>query len=85
MCRKNNLTIPDDLSIVSFDNQDIIKHLEVPLTSIAQCPQEIGLKAIRMLFEKINSEDENQELIQQIYYPTKLIVRDSCLKLEENH
>ena len=83
MCRKKNIRIPGDLSIVGFDNQEVVKHLEVPLTSIAQFPQKMGVCALRMLIQKINSkpEDESSDLIHQIYYPTELIIRESSTRL----
>lgn len=85
MCRKKGIIIPEDLSVVGFDNLDLTEHLEVPLTTIAQFPREIGYHAARLLVDKIKAGNEiNKKMIHQIYYPVELVVRDSCQKVQES-
>ncbi|SHF19165.1 GntR family transcriptional regulator, arabinose operon transcriptional repressor [Marinitoga hydrogenitolerans DSM 16785] len=84
MCRVKGISIPNDISLVGFDNLEFIKHLEVPLTTIAQFSKEIGFSAAKLLINKIkvkynNTIDKiNKELLHQIYYPVELVIRDSC-------
>ena len=47
ICREKGIVIPDDLSIIGFDNLDVVRHLPVPLTTVAQFPREIGRCAAR--------------------------------------
>jgi len=68
------LRIPDDLSLVGFDDIDIISHLEVPLTTVAQDKYAIGSKAAELLIDKIEGREKGS---RQIVIPTKLIVRES--------
>ncbi|MDN5343467.1 GntR family transcriptional regulator [Oceanotoga sp. DSM 15011] len=80
MARKKNLKIPKDFSIVGFDNNEVVKHIEVPLTTIAQFPEKIGYHAAELLIQKINNKNSNDlssRMVHQIYYPTKLIIRSS--------
>ncbi|MFW6271306.1 MAG: GntR family transcriptional regulator [Bacillota bacterium] len=83
MCRKNNINIPDDVSLVGYDNIESIKHIDVPLTSIAQFPQEMGMVAAERVLEKIeNKNSRKKELKKQIYYPVELVVRQSTAEFE---
>ncbi len=86
MCREKGILLPRELSLVSFDNLDVVKHLEVPLTSIAQQSKKIGQRAARLLLDKIRLKEEGDygefQVSQQLYYPTELIERDSCLPLD---
>ena len=75
-CKKENIKIPQELSLITFDDSDIIKHIEPPLTSIAQFPREIGKNAAELITKKINQNEKS--LIKQFYCPVELIIRDSC-------
>ncbi len=81
MSREKNINIPKDLSLITFDNTDIVKHLQVPLTSVVQSTEDIGKKAVELLVEKVNNKDEQNKIVQQIYYPVELVIRDSCSEL----
>lgn len=50
------ISIPDDLSVVGFDNLPVCDHLQVPLTSVAQDFVSIGNKAVELISQKINGE-----------------------------
>lgn len=85
MCREKDINIPRDLSLIGFDDLNFVKHLEVPLTTVAQFPRDIGFTAAKLLIKKIeeysNSSNNNKILTKEIYYPIELRKRSSCLKL----
>jgi LacI family transcriptional regulator len=68
------LQVPDDLSVVGFDDMDIVAHLEVPLTTVAQDVFGLGVRAAQLLIERIEGYygPSRQEII-----PTQLRVRAS--------
>ena len=68
------LRVPDDLSVVGFDDMDIVAHLEVPLTTVAQDVFGLGQRAAELLIERIEGYNgpSRQELL-----PTQLRVRAS--------
>jgi LacI family transcriptional regulator len=48
--RQRGLTIPGDLSIVGFNNQDVISaHLRPPLSTVQLPHYELGAAGVRML------------------------------------
>lgn len=65
--------IPEDLSVIGFDNIDLACHLQVPLTTVAQDFHSIGRIAAELIMERINDDSEPR----QVVLPTELIVRSS--------
>ncbi|MFS0821527.1 LacI family DNA-binding transcriptional regulator [Bacillus sp. 1P02SD] len=72
--RELQLRIPEDLSIVSFDNTILARTTVPSLTSIAQPVEEMGAKIVDLLLEEIEEHKENKE---QILFVPELIVRGS--------
>lgn len=85
-CRATNLVIPDDLSLISFDDPSILHHLEVSLTTVIQHTEMIGYRAVRLLIEEISNQEKcGRDYIRsytQCYYPVRLIERESCRRLD---
>lgn len=77
VAKKLHLNIPQDLSIVGYDNIDIVTHLEVPLTTIHQAKYEMGMEAARILIEKIKQKDNT---FKKVILPTQLLIRKSCTR-----
>jgi len=73
---EKGLHVPDDLSIVGFDN--IAEANYLGLTTIDQSLSEMGYVAAQMLFKLVNGKS----LENQIYkMRTKLVIRGSCRAL----
>jgi LacI family transcriptional regulator len=70
------IRIPDDLSIVGFDNISEARFLG--LTTVDQFLADMGYVAIQMLIKLINNEPLDVQ-IQKM--PTKLVERNSCRNL----
>jgi GntR family transcriptional regulator of arabinose operon len=68
------LSVPEDLSIIGFDNLDISEHLDPPLTTIAQPFLKIGQTAAQMLIQRIEGDSQ---YLRQVTIPPDLIVRAS--------
>jgi len=67
------LKVPDDLSVVGFDNIPEAEHLG--LTTVDQFISEMGYIAMRMLMRIVEGEKLEHQTYQM---PTKLIIRRSC-------
>ena len=52
--KKQGVRIPQDLSLIGFDNNEVCEIVEPSLTTIAQPTDKIGTMAAKMLFNKIN-------------------------------
>jgi LacI family transcriptional regulator len=78
---EEGLRIPDDISLVSFDDQPYSAHLAAPMTAVAQRYVEMGQIAVKLLFDRIQSPDRVGQ--GGILLPTNLVVRGSVRKLNE--
>jgi LacI family transcriptional regulator len=72
--KEMKLTIPDDISIVSWDDNEITKLYEI--TAINQQVEKIGELAVENIFQMINFKGETEP--SKIVLKTNLIVRNSC-------
>jgi LacI family transcriptional regulator, repressor for deo operon, udp, cdd, tsx, nupC, and nupG len=71
--RVRGLSVPEDLSMVGFDDQTTAAFYNPPLTTIHTPCREIGRRATLELIEQIAGRESTGETV----LPTKLIVRDS--------
>jgi len=77
-----NLRIPDDISIVGFDDIDLSKMAIPPLTTVRVYKEELGSVAVRQLRQAINEEQTGHT---KIIIPVKLIKRSSVKKIGVAH
>jgi GntR family transcriptional regulator of arabinose operon len=68
------LHIPGDLSVVGFDDLDIVAHVEVPLTTVAQNAFALGKCAAELLIDRIEGYSGPP---RREYLPTQLRARAS--------
>ncbi len=69
---KRGLHVPDDVSLVGFDDLALAAHMAPPLTTVHQASMELGLTAARSLLALLNDEKPKLALPEP-----RLIVRDS--------
>ncbi len=78
--RECGLRIPDDISIIGFDDVPQASFVYPKLTTVRQPLEQMGQVAVKMLLEQI--EDQNRPP-QKVALATQLVVRDSCAPLRE--
>ncbi len=71
---EENLSIPEDISLIGFDNQKFSENLSPPLTTIAQPFYSIGKNAAKILIKKISGVSDR---IKQITLSPELIIRST--------
>lgn len=80
MAKKLKIYVPDDLSIVGYDNTEICRYTEPPLTSVNQPMEEMGRKACQLLFERI----ENPDLpARKLIFDVEIVERGSTGKIKK--
>ncbi len=70
--------IPDDYSVIGYDNILATKYLAPPLTTIHQPKKRTGLYSINLLLEQINNDSKE---LKKIILSPELIVRGSVKKI----
>lgn len=73
MLHKLGLTVPKDLSIVGFDDQNMAAFYNPPLTTVYIPRQELGRRAALELIEQL----EGHEVAHEVVLPTRLVIRES--------
>nr|WP_304220035.1 LacI family DNA-binding transcriptional regulator [Fredinandcohnia onubensis] len=73
--QEKGLTIPNDISIVSFDDLEMSPFINPPLTTVRVHKEELGRISVKLLSQRIMGEIT---LPLTTYLPTELIVRKSC-------
>lgn len=72
---KKNLRIPEDISVIGYDDIAQAKQMTPPLTTIHQPIYEIGLTAVKLITEIV--EQGYHTMAHSINLPVELIIRDS--------
>jgi DNA-binding LacI/PurR family transcriptional regulator len=70
------INVPNDLSIVGYDDIDLATHLSPPLTTVSQPTERMAEMAIDLLISRLRQERKEER--KQVVIPSKLIIRDSC-------
>lgn len=76
--KEYNLKIPDDISIVGFDDLDELRYIEPALTTNRSPIKEIAELSFKMLLDSMNMTSSNSE---KIVLKTELIQRESVKKI----
>ena len=80
--RDAGLRIPEDVSIVGFDDIKIVSFLEVPLTTVNQQQHTMGSDAANILIDRIEKKITDEP--QQVILKPQLVIRKSCAALKYN-
>jgi LacI family transcriptional regulator len=70
------LSIPGDVAVVSFDDLDAYRLSNPPVTAVSQPLKGIGVEAVRLLLEQINSKKRKTPR-KRVVLEAKLIERES--------
>jgi LacI family transcriptional regulator len=72
---KQNLSIPDQIALIGFDDSVWAEALVPPLTAVKQPGYELGVSAAKLLFKRLKNKDS--KIINVLLNP-ELIIRESC-------
>ena len=75
-----NLRIPDDISVIGFDDLPAASYAGIHLSTIRQNVPDMGLRSVESLIEQIGNENIAPH---HIILDTELIIRESCFRIKE--
>ncbi len=76
--RELGLSIPNDVSVIGFDDSPVATLLDPPLTVVAQSAYEMGRSAAKLIIEQIETGSALKPASSMVRFPMRLIVRQSC-------
>ena len=80
--RRHGLCVPDDISLVAFDDPLSAAHLTPPLTTVRQPIYRLGRRAAQRLLHALQGKSRLQGME---ILPTELIIRDSARRVAAGH
>ena len=78
---QQGLKVPDDISIIGFDDVEVASQINPALTTLAAPIAETAKLALDMLTSLMNGEETEAK---HIALPAKLIIRNSCAEVKES-
>jgi LacI family transcriptional regulator len=77
-CAEAGVSIPDEMSVVGFDNAPFVQHLNPGLTTVHHPLIQIGSTAATLLLGALDAESiDDPRPAERIVLPTELVVRES--------
>lgn len=70
---KMGLSVPQDVSVVGFDDQNLAEFYNPPLTTVGVPRHELGRRAAQELLDQL----AGREVAREVVLPTHLVVRES--------
>lgn len=69
------LRVPEDLSVIGFDDVEMAAHSSPPLSTVRVRKKELGILAAKLLFEMI--DEQTQAATYNVVVHTELVIRQS--------
>ena len=73
------LNVPEDISVIGFDDITVASQIHPPLTTISAPIDEIAERALNMLIGQIQNKEFNNK---HVALPAKLVIRDTCTSVK---
>jgi len=76
--KKLGKTVPEDMAVVGYGDDDIAKMIDPTLTTVRQPGKEMGARAMELLHKRLSSLDESNDIISEVLQ-AELVQRNSSL------
>lgn len=76
--QQRGVRIPEDMSVIGYDNIEISEYFSPPLTTIHQPKRRVGKNAFEILLERIKNKEHDRRIFEM--HP-ELVVRDTVKKI----
>lgn len=74
---KNGIKVPNDISVIGFDDLEFCKYMTPGLTTVKQPIYEKGERAMELLFDVINGQNDSNDVI----LPLEIMDRESVINI----
>ncbi|NLS11300.1 HTH-type transcriptional repressor PurR [Vibrio sp. SM6] len=76
--QQNGIRIPDEISVIGYDNIELAEYFSPPLTTIHQPKRRVGKNAFEILLERIKDKEHEKRVFEM--HP-EIVVRDTVKKM----
>ena len=81
-CDEEGVKVPEELSIIGFDDIPLSASRLIQLTTISQSTAELGSLSGKIIMDKVLNP-RKKDVRQQIVFPPKLVIRGTCARIKE--
>jgi len=67
-----NINIPEDFSVIGYDNMEFVQFTRPRLSTIEQCKKEIGTSAGEIIMEALKADKKSQKIVHKVFKPKLL-------------
>lgn len=78
--QENGYKIPEDISVMGFDNTELSGYTNPPLTTVNAPVYAMGIYGIRFILNMMKSKSTDYHSPMRVYLPCPIKVRNSCAK-----
>ena len=78
-CRQHNIAVPEEFSVVGFDDIEPALYVTPPLTTIRQPQTQLGQLAMSMALDLLNEQEVQDQILN-----CELIVRESTAQAPDS-
>ena len=78
---ENNINVPNDVSIIGFNDLIASQHTIPPLTTVRVHIENLASASVDLIMEKMN---KNRRYCKKVIIPSELIIRESTQKINVN-
>ena len=78
--QENGYKIPEDISVMGFDNTELSGYTNPPLTTVNAPVYAMGIYGIRFILNMMKSKSTDYFSPMRVYLPCPIKVRNSCAK-----
>ena len=82
-CSANGMKVPEDISVVGFDNIELSAHSIPPLTTINYAADELSRRAVERLLRLVEQDDAEEAEPQVELVAPRLVIRASTARPKE--
>ncbi len=75
--KERGVRVPDDVAVVSFNNEPLCDFLTPSLSSVSQPIQEMGMETVRLLLKQLEASGTELQPVETRVMATELVIRES--------
>ncbi|KKI94020.1 GntR family transcriptional regulator [Bacillus sp. SA1-12] len=83
--RELEIKVPEDLSIVGYDDSYLTEASEIKITSVTHPKMEMGVEAAKWIVAAVENRDNELVENRQKQYEPELVIRNSTSEVKEHH
>jgi len=82
IARNFSIKLPDDLKIVGYSNDPLTEIVSPKISSVEQCPYEVGVQSAALMLDLINQTSTSKKNFFTITVPVEFVERESSRRRE---